>query len=163
MVSSAASFDGRSGAKAALVARPPWRAALVEHLAQRVKDLCADPERLRKGRRTDRKDHEFLMSTLLSAWAPPLMMFIMGTGSRRGPGPPSRRYRLCPLARAAACAAASETARSAFAPSRDLVSVPSSAISVRSRPAWSSTSWPSSASRMGPLTLATACRTPLPK
>jgi len=42
----------------------------------------------------------------------------MGTGIRRGPGPPSRRYRLCLLARVAACAAASETARSAFAKAR---------------------------------------------
>ena len=31
------------------------------------------------------------MSTLLSAWAPPLRMFIMGTGSRRVVAPP--RYR----------------------------------------------------------------------
>ena len=28
------------------------------------------------------------MSTLLSAWAPPLMMFIMGTGSSRANAPP---------------------------------------------------------------------------
>ena len=28
------------------------------------------------------------MSTLLSAWAPPLRMFIMGTGSRYAFGPP---------------------------------------------------------------------------
>ena len=28
------------------------------------------------------------MSTLLSAWAPPFMMFIIGTGSTRAFGPP---------------------------------------------------------------------------
>jgi hypothetical protein len=28
-------------------------------------------------------------STLLSAWAPPLRMFIIGTGSRRAPVPPT--------------------------------------------------------------------------
>jgi hypothetical protein len=31
------------------------------------------------------------MSTLLSACAPPLMMFIIGTGMIMGPAPPSRR------------------------------------------------------------------------
>jgi hypothetical protein len=66
------------------------------------------------------------MSTLLSACAPPLMMFIIGTGSVFEL--PRRRNSDCLVSFAIACAAASETASSAFAPSRDLVSVPSSAI-----------------------------------
>ena len=103
------------------------------------------------------------MSTLLSACAPPLMMFIIGTGMTFGPGPPSSRYRPCPAARAVACAVASDTASVAFAPSRDFVSVPSSSISRRSSPAWSRASRPSSAERISPFALATAFSTPLPR
>jgi hypothetical protein len=50
----------------------------------------------------------------------------------------------------------------ALAPRRDLLSVPSSSISRRSRPDWSSASWPPIASAISPLTFPTAFVTPLP-
>ena len=67
------------------------------------------------------------MSMGLSACAPPLMMFIIGTGSsvrhwrRRGSGRAA-----APRASAAALATASDTPRMALAPSRLLLGVPSS-------------------------------------
>ena len=62
-----------------------------------------------------------------SECAPPLMMFIIGTGSTLAFGPP--RYLKSGADRsAAALAVASETARMALAPSFALFSVPSSAI-----------------------------------
>ena len=63
---------------------------------------------------------------------------------------------------AAACAAASETPRIAFAPRRDLFGVPSRSMSVPSRLSWSRTSCPAIAAAISPLTFATACVTPLP-
>jgi hypothetical protein len=102
------------------------------------------------------------MSMLLSACAPPLTMFIIGTGMTFGPAPPRYRYNPTRRARAAACAAASEMASSAFAPSRDFVSVASSAIIAASMPFWSMTSCPISALRNSPFALMTACSTPLP-
>ena len=69
----------------------------------------------------------------LSACAPPLITFSIGTGSvvarprRRGSGRAA-----APCSAAAAFATASETPRIAFAPSRPLFGVPSSSISVRS-------------------------------
>ena len=68
-------------------------------------------------------------STLLSAWAPPLRMFIIGTGSRCAVGPPTYRNSGRPTDSAAARATASETPRIALAPKRDLSGVPSRSIS----------------------------------
>ena len=59
-------------------------------------------------------------STLLSAWAPPLSTFIIGTGSTSAPAPPRWRQSGSPASAAAALATASETPRIALAPSRDL-------------------------------------------
>src|SRR3954468_7101211 len=67
-----------------------------------------------------------------------------------------------PSSAAAACAAASETPRIAFAPRRDLLSEPSRSISARSSPSWSVASRPVTASAISPLTFATAFVTPLP-
>ncbi len=64
-------------------------------------------------------------STLLSAWAPPLSTFIIGTGRVVASAPPRKRYRGSPASAAAARATASETPRIALAPSRDLLGVPS--------------------------------------
>src|SRR4051812_23644989 len=50
----------------------------------------------------------------------------------------------------------------AFAPRRDLLSVPSRSMSARSRPAWSVASRPVTASAISPLTFSTAFVTPLP-
>jgi hypothetical protein len=72
------------------------------------------------------------MSTLLSACAPPLMTFIIGTGSVRLPTPPRWRNSDTPFSAAAALAVASEIARIALAPSLALLWVPSSAIIVAS-------------------------------
>ena len=63
------------------------------------------------------------------ACMPPLITFISGTGSVFAPSPPSHRNSETPASVAAAFAAASETARIAFAPSRPLFGVPSSSIS----------------------------------
>ncbi len=103
------------------------------------------------------------MSTLLSAWAPPLMMFIIGTGSDT-----SRPAARCchsgwRFEAATACALASDTPSSALAPRRPLFSVPSRFTSLLSSPAWSAESKPLSASAMVVLTLATAFFTPLPR
>src|SRR4051812_8661274 len=50
----------------------------------------------------------------------------------------------------------------AFAPRRDLLSVPSRSMSARSRPAWSVASRPATVSAISPLTFSTAFVTPLP-
>ena len=65
-------------------------------------------------------------STALSACAPPLSTFIIGTGSTRAPAPPRWRHSGSPASAAAAFAAASDTPRIAFAPRRPLFGVPSS-------------------------------------
>ena len=84
-------------------------------------------------------------STLLSACAPPLMMFIIGTGSTAS-RPPARYFHSGSFFEAAtACALASDTPSSALAPRRPLFSVPSRSIRRRSRPAWSAASKPVSA------------------
>ncbi len=72
-------------------------------------------------------------STLLSACAPPLSTFIIGTGSTCAASPPRYRHSEAPSSAATALAAASDTPRIAFAPSRPLFGVPSSSIIV-----WSS-------------------------
>ena len=68
-----------------------------------------------------------------------------------------------PRASAAAFATARLTARMAFAPSRALFGVPSSAISAASISGWSSASMPEIASRISPFTASTAWVTPLPR
>ena len=69
------------------------------------------------------------MSRLLLAWAPPLMMFIMGTGMTGSrPLADVAEQRQLRGTRAAACALAREMASSALAPRRPLVSVPSRSI-----------------------------------
>ena len=101
-------------------------------------------------------------STLESACAPPLRMFIIGTGSVKR----SFRYS-CPKWRnsgirfraASARAAAIETPSNALA--RLLDGVPSSAIIAWSRPRCVC-SRPVIALAISPFTLATARRTPLP-
>ena len=66
------------------------------------------------------------------ACAPPLITFIIGTGSVRASSPPSQRYSGTPASAAAAFAVAIETPRIAFAPSRPLFGVPSRSIIARS-------------------------------
>ena len=75
-------------------------------------------------------------STLLSAWAPPFRMFIIGTGSRYWPSSIAGaaqmrevRVQRLPRGRRGARTAAIDTPSSALAPRRLLVGVPSSAIS----------------------------------
>ena len=72
-------------------------------------------------------------STLLSACAPPLRMFIIGTGSsvRRGAAEVAIQ-RQALLRRRPRARPRSETPRIALAPSFDLFAVPSSSISVAS-------------------------------
>jgi hypothetical protein len=89
-------------------------------------------------------------------------MFIIGTGKTRASGPPRYRNSGRFSAVAAACATASETPSSAFAPRLFLLGVPSSSISFLSIFAWSSASHPLSAGAILSLTLATAFLTPLP-
>ncbi len=101
-------------------------------------------------------------STLLSAWAPPLRTFIIGTGRTCAASPPRYFHSGRPSSTAAACAAASETPRMALAPSRDLLGVPSSSMRARSSPSWSVASRPATAWAISPLTFATARVTPLP-
>ena len=97
-----------------------------------------------------------------AAWTPPLITFSIGTGSVRPSSPPRWRWREKPSCAAAAFADASETPRIAFAPSRPLFGVPSSAISASSRARWSSASMPTTAAAISPSTLATAWVTALP-
>jgi hypothetical protein len=74
------------------------------------------------------------MSTLLSACAPPLTMFIIGSGSSQRPAsgavprPASQACNGWRWLAAAALAAASDTASKALAPRRDLPGIPSSSI-----------------------------------
>ena len=102
-------------------------------------------------------------SRLLFACAPPLMTFIMGTGICVAAMPPKYRYSGSPDSSAAARATAIDTASIALAPSRDLFSVPSRSISVRSKKACSQASRPSTASEISVLMNSTALSTPLPR
>ncbi len=63
---------------------------------------------------------------------------------------------------AAACATARETLRVALAPSRDLLGVPSRAMSALSTRSCSSAGIPVTTGAMSSFTLATALSTPLP-
>ena len=101
-------------------------------------------------------------STLLSAWAPPLSTFIIGTGSTWASAPPRYRHSGSPASAAAAFADASDTPRMALAPSRPLLGVPSRSSIARSSAAWSAASSPVTACAISPFTLATAWPTPLP-
>ena len=94
------------------------------------------------------------MSTLLFACAPPLMIFIIGTGIVVLS--PRWRNSDLPFDTASALATANEMASSALAPSRLLFSVPSSLIIVSSTARWSANSLSISASRSAVLMLATA-------
>ena len=86
------------------------------------------------------------MSTFESACAPPLRMFIIGTGRTWAFGPPRYLKSCKPAESAAARATAIDTPMIAFAPSRDLPGVRSRSISAWSTSRWSSASWPSSSS-----------------
>src|ERR1700733_7712264 len=95
-------------------------------------------------------------STELSAWAPPLRMFIMGTGKTAADLSLEyfERYLYSgwPEAAAAARAAAMETARMALAPKLDLFGVPSASIMRWSSPRWSLASRPMAALEISALT-----------
>ena len=102
-------------------------------------------------------------STVLSAWEPPLRMFIIGVG-RILPFTPPRYWKSGrPTESAAALATAMETPRIAFAPSLPLLGVPSRSIRYWSRPTWSNASHPMISSAMISLTFSTAFRVPLPR
>src|SRR3954451_19516856 len=101
-------------------------------------------------------------STLLSAWAPPLRMFIIGTGSTCAEGPPTYRNSGRPAESAAARATARLTPRMALAPRRDLSGVPSRSISCWSTSRCSLASYPTSSGPMTSRTPSTALVTPLP-
>ena len=83
MKDSASSADFRSGAK------PPscdvgGVPGVVQRLLERLEHLRAHARRVGGGAGFDRHDHvNSWMSIGLSAWAPPLMMFIIGTGKVR--------------------------------------------------------------------------------
>ena len=91
-------------------------------------------------------------STFVSACAPPLRMFIIGTGSTGPPCARGRRdergevlvERQARRRRPTARAMAIETPSTALAPSRPRFGVPSSAISRASTARWSA-AWPASA------------------
>ena len=123
--------------------RPRWRGrARCRHLLQRVEDLGADPQASAKLEAPAGTIMNSWKSTELSAWAPPLSTFIIGTGSSVGSplavdAAEVAVERLARSRRRRPCAAASETPRIALAPSRPLFGVPSSSISVRSIAAWS--------------------------
>ena len=106
------------------------------------------------------------ISTVLSAWAPPFRMFIIGTGIDSDVCP--RRLAMywwsgsfCDCA--AARAAAKDTAKVALAPNFSLFSVPSSANNLLSMSCCFDTSISTSDERISLLTLATAFLTPLPR
>ena len=99
----------------------------------------------------------------LSACSPPLIMFIIGTGRVRADVPPIYLYRGWLVKSAAAFAIAKDTPKIAFAPSRDLLLVPSNSIIASSSSTCSRASAPTSASAISPFTNSTACNTPFPK
>src|SRR5436309_13502270 len=91
------------------------------------------------------------------------MTLAIGTGRSLAFGPPRYLKRGRLTASAAALAVARETARIAFAPSFDLVSVPSRRSIVRSTVNWSKASTHLSAGRIFPVTFRTAPWTHLPR
>ena len=161
-ISSAASFESRSGAKPpsspTAVARPRSDSVPLSAWKTSVPTRSAS-EKLEAPAGTTMNSWK---STLLSAWAPPLRTFIIGTGRTLAPVPPRWRQSGSPASAAAARATASETPRIALAPRRDLFGVPSSSISVWSIAPCSAARAPTSALAMSSLTFATAFETPLP-
>ena len=102
------------------------------------------------------------ISTLLAAWAPPLSIFIMGTGRIFLSSGQRHRHKGCPAEAAAALAAARETASRALAPRRLLFLLPSASRRALSTWRQSPASSPFTAAAKGPRTFSTAWRTPLP-
>ena len=102
------------------------------------------------------------ISTPVSACAPPLRMFIMGTGRRCALGPPKYLNNGNSAESAAALATARDAPKIAFAPSRLLFGVPSRSIMTWSTVRWSSADKPIIESAISPSTPATVAKTPLP-
>src|SRR5581483_58327 len=97
---------------------------------------------------------------------PPLKRLIVSRGNRSGSVPvsPAKYFHSGIRERFAdALANAIDTAKIAFAPSRDLSRVPSSSIKARSTSACSESSRPANARWIFPSTSATACRHPSPR
>ena len=133
------------------------------HRLQRVVGLRTPAQRLLERRGTMGATMNSCTSTFESAWAPPLRMFIIGTGSTCAAGPPTYRKSGSSALSAAALATARLTPSTALAPRRDLSGVPS-----RSSRAWSTSrcslaSYPSSSGPMSSRTARTAFSTPLPR
>ena len=85
---SAASFDSRLGANPPSSPTAVDRPALVQRPLQVVEDLGAHPQRLGERRAPTGTIMNSWKSTLLSAWAPPLSTFIIGTGITWASSPP---------------------------------------------------------------------------
>ena len=85
----ASSLDGRFGCEAALVADGGRQAAIVQHRLERVIGLGAPAQGLANDAAPSGTIMNSCKSTLLSAWAPPLMTFIIGTGKRWALAPPT--------------------------------------------------------------------------
>ena len=106
-------------------------------------------------------------ASLLPACEPPLMTLKHGTGSTIGPVFPASAamclYNGMPFASAAALQAAIDTPRIAFAPSLDLLGVPSSSHILLSSASCSNTDMPFKASFSVVFTDSTALVTPLPR
>ena len=162
---SASSLDSRSGAKPPSSPTAVPRPALVQHLLEVVEDLGAHAQRLAEA--SSARAGTIMnswKSTLLSACLPPLRMFIIGTGStwaavaaevavqrqallgRGGLRDGQARRRGSRWRRGGPCWACR---RGRSAPGR--------------APRWSRASMPAIAGAISPLTLATACVTPLPR
>ena len=81
-----ASFDDRFGAKPPSSPTAVVSFFVLQDLLERMEDLRAVAQRFAERRRAHRDDHELLHVEELSACAPPLMTFIIGTGiTARGP------------------------------------------------------------------------------
>ena len=87
-ISSASSLEPRSGAKPPSSPTAVREAALVQRALQRVEDLGAHRRHSEKLRAPQGTIMNSWKSTLLSACAPPLSTFIIGTGSTRASSPP---------------------------------------------------------------------------
>ena len=101
-------------------------------------------------------------SIVLSAWAPPLITFIIGTGRTCALGPPMYRHKGRSRASAAARAVARLTPSTALAPTRDLLGVPSRSRRAVSISRCSRASMPRRVVAISPFTNPTAASTPLP-
>jgi len=74
--------------EAALVSDVGVVACILKCLLKNVEHLRAHSQSLTEGFGSNRHDHEFLEIDGLSACTPPLMIFIIGTGSTCAFGPP---------------------------------------------------------------------------